>query len=86
MTLASPFAPASRTTWRAWLHVRGGAACRNGSQQSQLLVSGNGSLEELYGPRTLSENSPRQSNASEQDLAPWFQSESGGSVECHDVG
>ena len=86
MALASPFTPACSTTGRAWLHVRCGAACRNGSQKSQLFVSSYGSLEELNGPWMLSENPPSQCNASEQDLATRFQSEGGGSMECHDVG
>ena len=86
MALASPFAPACSTTWRAWLHVRSNAACCNGSQEAKLFVSCNGSFEDLNGPRMLSENSPGQCNASEQDLASWFQGESGGSVESHNVG
>ena len=72
VALASPIAPACSTTWRAWLHVRSDAASCNGSQETQLFVSSNGSFEELNGPRMLSENSPSQCNASEQDLATWF--------------
>ena len=34
MALAGTFAPACRTTGRAWLHVRRGAAIRDGSQKS----------------------------------------------------
>ena len=86
MALACPFAPACSTTWRARLHVRRNAASSNGSQEAQLLVSSNGSFEDLNGPRVLSENPPGQREAPEQDLASWFQGEGGGSVESHNVG
>ena len=86
VALARPLAPACRPTRRAWLHQRSGAPCRNGTQETELLISGDGSFEELDGPRMLSKDSPCQRNASEQNLASRFESEGGSSVEGDEVG